>query len=351
MDASGSPLGERIFQSHFCCLHYTSSGAEALAQVAARDPAVTAGVQALATAVAGLTGQAPARSHAITISGQAQVGQAIAGDVHGGITAGPVDVSKPTIIGAARPLASTPAPPPVRPALPATLSADGVHFSYGHALLIGVGSYSAGARSVPTTAADAMALGAPAGPGDRRIPNRAGAAGYERAGDPRRHPRRAGGLRPAGRACRAGRARSNLAWTICQTPHQLHAGSVTQMLLALDAMQAGTFSFRLNVPVKLSGGERIVKLPVDVVIKPFESTSDLPFLIEAKSAGDFTNTNKRRKEEAVKAVQLRHTYGTEVRFILLLCGYFDSGYLGYEAAEGIDWIWEHRLDDLALFGV
>jgi hypothetical protein len=31
---------------------------------------------------------------------------------------------------------------------------------------------------------------------------------------------------------------------------------------------------------------------------------------------------------------------------LFLCGYFDSGYLGYEAAEGIDWVWEHRISDL-----
>ena len=73
--------------------------------------------------------------------------------------------------------------------------------------------------------------------------------------------------------------------------------------------------------------------------------------MEAKSAGDFTNTNKRRKEEAMKIAQLRNTYGTSVRFILFLCGYFHSGYLGYEAAEGIDWVWEHRIDDLALFGV
>lgn len=29
----------------------------------------------------------------------------------------------------------------------------------------------------------------------------------------------------------------------------------------------------------------------------------------------------------------------------------DSGYLGYEAAEGIDWVWEHRIDDLAPFGL
>ena len=74
-------------------------------------------------------------------------------------------------------------------------------------------------------------------------------------------------------------------------------------------------------------------------------------LIEAKSAGDLANVNKRRKEEAVKVNQLRQTYGQKVRFILFLCGYFDSGYLGYEAAEGIDWVWEHRIDDLEQFGL
>ena len=89
-----------------------------------------------------------------------------------------------------------------------------------------------------------------------------------------------------------------------------------------------------------------------MVIQPkVVRTGRLPILIEAKSAGDFTNVNKRRKEEAAKMHQLRKTYGEQVEFILFLCGYFDSGYLGYEAAEGIDWIWEHRLDDLAQLGI
>lgn len=119
-----------------------------------------------------------------------------------------------------------------------------------------------------------------------------------------------------------------------------------------DKMKPGTFSFRLNVPVKLEGGIKQVNIPVDTVIMPLKSNAgDLPLLIEAKSAGDFTNTNKRRKEEAVKMAQLRNNFGSSVRFVLFLCGYFDSGYLGYEAAEGIDWVWEHRIDDLAKFGV
>lgn len=119
-----------------------------------------------------------------------------------------------------------------------------------------------------------------------------------------------------------------------------------------NAMPAGTFSFRMNVPVKLEGGVQSVNIPIDAVMMPKGARAgDMPLFFEAKSAGDFTNTNKRRKEEAVKMAQLRSTYGAGVRFNLFLCGYFDSGYLGYEAAEGIDWVWEHRIDDLALFGL
>ncbi|MFZ5564074.1 MAG: XamI family restriction endonuclease [Thermodesulfobacteriota bacterium] len=122
--------------------------------------------------------------------------------------------------------------------------------------------------------------------------------------------------------------------------------------IRFDAMPPGTFSFRMNVPVKLEGGVRSVNIPIDAIINPKKTRKDkFPVFFEAKSAGDFTNTNKRRKEEAVKMAQLRSTYGNKVQFNLFLCGYFDSGYLGYEAAEGIDWAWEHRIDDLSLFGL
>lgn len=167
-----------------------------------------------------------------------------------------------------------------------------------------------------------------------------------------------------------------------------HLPSGTSLTLA--AMPPQTFAFRLNAPVRIArvpmvaesegGGEeagvsdvpleevgllershpgplttavgRQVNIPIDVAVMPRSSGPDgLPLLIEAKSAGDYTNTNKRRKEEAMKMVQLRDTYGGGVHFTLFLCGYFDSGYLGYEAAEGIDWVWEHRIDDLAELGL
>lgn len=111
-------------------------------------------------------------------------------------------------------------------------------------------------------------------------------------------------------------------------------------------MPPGTYSFRMNVPVGSEKANSNFNIPVDAVIMRRNAQErEFPLLVEAKSAGDFTNTNKRRKEEAQKVNQLRHTYGQDVEFMLFLCGYFDSGYLGYEAAEGIDWVWEHRIDD------
>jgi hypothetical protein len=118
--------------------------------------------------------------------------------------------------------------------------------------------------------------------------------------------------------------------------------------LKFDAIAPGSFAFRVNVPVKLAGGTRKVNIPMDAAIMPRQArVGELPLMLEAKSAGDFTNTNKRRKEEATKMTQLRSNYGEAVRYVLFLCGYFDTGYLGYEAAEGIDWVWEHRINDLA----
>ena len=119
--------------------------------------------------------------------------------------------------------------------------------------------------------------------------------------------------------------------------------------LPLTEMEAGTFTFRMNVMV---GEVKRFKIPIDVVIQPKQPRATrLPILIEAKSAGDFTNVNKRRKEEAKKMSQLKATFGDAVEFILFLCGYFNAGYLGYEAADGMDWIWEHRIEDMDLLGL
>ncbi|MFS1464498.1 XamI family restriction endonuclease [Vibrio lentus] len=136
-------------------------------------------------------------------------------------------------------------------------------------------------------------------------------------------------------------------WFEARGYRELNSGEADDWL----SMPNGTFSFRLNVPVNHGTLDKTINIPVDAVIMRMDAKEgDFPALFEAKSAGDFTNTNKRRKEEAMKINQLRHTYGGKITFDLFLCGYFDSGYLGYEAAEGIDWVWEHRIDDLEGFG-
>lgn len=121
-------------------------------------------------------------------------------------------------------------------------------------------------------------------------------------------------------------------------------------------MPPGTFGLRMGVTgiqVDRNGKEKKVNIPIDVVIQPHKPRrSRVPILMECKSAGDFTNVNKRRKEEAAKIAQIHRNPATaEAEFVLFLCGYFDGGYLGYEAMEGIDWIWEHRIRDMDQLGL
>ena len=127
----------------------------------------------------------------------------------------------------------------------------------------------------------------------------------------------------------------------------------TNQRVSFNQMAPGTYSFRLNVPVNLTTkGNKTINIPVDAVImRSSAQPGDLPVLVEAKSAGDFTNVNKRKKEEAQKMRQLCATYGDRIEFVLFLCGYFDSSYLGYEATEGIDWVWEHRINDFTDLGL
>lgn len=118
-----------------------------------------------------------------------------------------------------------------------------------------------------------------------------------------------------------------------------------------NAMEPGTFAFHLDVPGLQEDGKE-VNVPVDVAILPKDrEVGDLPILIEAKSAGDEVNTNKRRKEEANKLVNLRRQFGDGVEYILFLCGYFNAGYLGYAAADKMDWIWEHNINELEGLGL
>lgn len=112
-----------------------------------------------------------------------------------------------------------------------------------------------------------------------------------------------------------------------------------------DAMSHGTFTI---LPALSAGQKKArVKAPIDCMVKPIRTSKrGQPFVLEIKSSGNATTTSRWCKKEAQQFTQLEERYGENIGFILLFCGYFDPGYLGYVAAEGIDWVWEHRLDDL-----
>jgi hypothetical protein len=130
----------------------------------------------------------------------------------------------------------------------------------------------------------------------------------------------------------------------------LESCGLTESLLAPFEMPPGTFKFGRNVPIAQGNG-RTRNLPVDCVVAPAKKGMPLA-CVEMKSAGDFTNVNKRRKEEAEKHAALNRAYGDKAIFLLQLFGYFDFNYLSFEASAGIDWAWDHRLTDLApYFGI
>ena len=95
-------------------------------------------------------------------------------------------------------------------------------------------------------------------------------------------------------------------------------------------MEPGTFCFPAQCACKtLSGGSQDCQNPDRCGVQPKKAKlPHLPMLIEAKSAGDFTNVNKRRKEEATKINQLKATYGDQVVFVLFLVRVFRCGLSG-----------------------
>lgn len=114
--------------------------------------------------------------------------------------------------------------------------------------------------------------------------------------------------------------------------------------VAAMALEPGTFSMgRKLIGIEDDGTER--DLPTDCVIRPLKP--ELPLIAqELKSAGDFANVNKRRKEEAAKNHVLRNAHGDSVVMLLQLFDYFGEVYLRAERAAGLDWVWDHRLEDL-----
>ena len=135
---------------------------DAIVTTFAADPLAIAELQAAVVALQALV-PLPASTHTQTIN-NSQVGVAIAGDnrapitstaTFGALITTPAAPAAPPPSVGGTPHASVPA---LRAALPTSLSVDGIHFTAGHALLIGVGSYDDATLSVPMTSADAVQL-------------------------------------------------------------------------------------------------------------------------------------------------------------------------------------------------
>ena len=108
-----------------------------------------------------------------------------------------------------------------------------------------------------------------------------------------------------------------------------------------------TFTFQLQVKVRTSS-ENTVRIPIDVAVKPVSSPQVV--LVEAKAAGDFTNPNKRRKEDEARYRHLLAELGkNNFAYIMYLFGYFNQKYLDHLKAAEIPWVWEHNLDALSFF--
>jgi transcriptional regulator with XRE-family HTH domain len=116
-------------------------------------------------------------------------------------------------------------------------------------------------------------------------------------------------------------------------------------------MPKGSYAFRVNVEGQTSDGLAL-KQTVDALIKPFSPSDDLlPIFLEAKSMTDEVNPNKRQKEEAQKVESARRRWQTpeeRLNFVLLLGGTVPKRYLQVEAGSDLDWVWEHRVEDLQI---
>ena len=94
------------------------------------------------------------------------------------------------------------------------------------------------------------------------------------------------------------------AWLVAHDYREISPKSYVNLL-------PGQFAIHVNMPCRMSvESTETVNVSVDMAVLPKSAMKgDVPILFEAKSAGDFTNVNKRRKEEAIKMEQLRGQYG------------------------------------------
>jgi hypothetical protein len=120
----------------------------------------------------------------------------------------------------------------------------------------------------------------------------------------------------------------------------------------LPEVPAGTFASLIKASIQSGGGSHRDWVQADVVVRPKQSASDsLPIIVLAALFGSFGESFRRRKTEVNRISRFRLAYGEDVPIVLALWGHVDAGYLGCQAAEGVDWVWAHRLSDFTECGI
>ncbi len=121
---------------------------------------------------------------------------------------------------------------------------------------------------------------------------------------------------------------------------------------SLPDVPAGTFATGVKASIQLSCGSHRDWMQAGVVVKPKQPASDSPPIIVLTALfASFGESFRRRKTDVNRISKFRLAYGEGVPIVLALWGYIDAGYLGCQAAEGIDWIWAHRLSDFTEYGL
>lgn len=106
----------------------------------------------------------------------------------------------------------------------------------------------------------------------------------------------------------------------------------------------GMYEFVATLPLTMGTYDRA---SFDVLVQRKDTPLGwMPVLLDVPSPAMASAARDHCDADAKKLRDLRMTYGESVPYALMLGGSFDPGYLGTQAAEGIDWVWQHRLNDL-----
>ena len=95
------------------------------------------------------------------------------------------------------------------------------------------------------------------------------------------------------------------------------------------------------------GREALV--PADVLVRPMRRRPNgLALLIDVQSPTSWRDLKRAVARAVQKQRAIQMTYADRVRYVLVVGGEIDAGALGTLAAEGLDWVWQHRISQLSI---